>query len=889
MVDLHRHDEFSTFDGFGKAADLAAIAKENGLTALGISNHGNVNGLVEHYLGCKENGIKPILGCEAYFQPKFSEDKAKYHICLFAKNKAGYANLNRLLYYANKENFYYKPVVTLQLLKKYNEGIICTTACIAGYISSNLIAGKYEQAKKCLLSFKKIFSEDLYVEIMPYKLTEKGLQEKANEELIKLANECEVEMILTSDSHYGRKEDFDTYIKMHEIKSGDKGYDFAQTYSERYMPKKNELFERFIKLHKDVKLAKRMKKNLEHIEDIVEDDILGTLDNGKLIFDKNIDAEKCIIKEIKQGLKHRGKYNKQYLSRAKKEYAIIKKHGFSDYFLIVQDYIKFAKRSNIKVGPGRGSVCNSLVAFAMGITEVDPIYFGMDFTRFLREDKVKMPDIDMDFETSERQRVIDYIIQKYPGRAAQICSYGLYKVDNCLNDLFKVCNVNEANDKNSIKNFVSNYIDKDSKLLDSDLMKEDIKYKRINAEFDNILKHFIKMYRKVRYIGTHAAGVAIVGTDILDFVSIEKRGNKFSCVYDLSNLERLNILKFDMLGLKTMSEIRELEELTGEKFSYDWLEDEEVYDNFRKGNTDGVFQFEKKAAKMILEEIEADCFEDVASANAMNRPGPLSLGMPEKYAHNKKNVEDVKNSIYYEQTKDTYGTIVFQEQITAICRSIGKLSFPDSDKVLKFMKGTNITARALKEKEESEREIINKFVSGCKENGISKKEALDIFDKITVYSFNKGHAVGYSMISLMHMYYKLYHPEEFWYIKLKYAPTEGDLYKYKINAVNSGSLIFLPHVNASAKYSLNKVGSDLVIQEGLENIKNVGAKAAEAIELERVEHGDYKNYKDVMERVPKRILNARVIKALEESGALEFNNKKYMKRVEQYNSSLFGR
>lgn len=889
MVDLHRHDEFSTFDGFGKAATLAAIAKENGLTALGISNHGNVNGLVEHYLGCKEAGIKPILGSEVYYQPKFDKDKPKYHLCLFVKNKTGYSNLNRIITEANNESFFYTPIVTTELLKKYNEGIICTTACIGGYVSKKLLEGKKDLAKKCLKTFKNIFGSDLYVEIMPYSLPEKGLQEKANMLLIDLARECDVEMILTSDSHYGSKDDFDTYVKMHEIKNSEKGIEFAQQYIERYMPKKNDLFKRFLNMHNDISLCKRMKQNLDKIESEVDGDILDNLDNGEVIFDKNIDANEKLKNEIKKGLKKRGKYNREYLERAKKEFNIIKKHGFSDYFLIVQDYIKFAKRSHIKVGPGRGSVCNCLIAFAIGITEVDPVYFNMDFTRFLREDKVKMPDIDMDFETSERQRVIDYIVEKYKGKSAQICSYGLYKVDNCLNDLFKVCNVSDNSDKMKIKSIVNEFVDKDSLILDVNKMASSDKYKRVNVEFDNILKHLFKMYRKIRFIGTHAAGVAIVGSDILDFVAIERRGNKFSCVYNLENLDHLHVLKFDMLGLKTMSEIRELEDLTGEEFDYEWLEDQQIFDNFRGGNTDGVFQFEKGTVKAMLSKVETDCFNDLAAVNAMNRPGPLSLGMPDKYAHNKRHLSIRDRPVYYEQTKETYGTIIYQEQITAICLAIGRMSFEDSDKILKIMKTKQTTDRAVISRGQIETSLQEKFVKGCKKNQISKEDAIDIFNKMITYSFNKGHAVGYSIVSVMHMFYKLYYPEQFWYVKLKYAPNESDLYKYKINAVNSGSLIMLPHVNASARYSLSEIGGTLTIQEGLENIKNVGAKAAQAIEEERLKNGDYLNYKDVIDRVPKRVLNSRVVKALEEAGALEFRQKVYMKRVEQYNSSLFGR
>lgn len=885
MLDLHRHDCFSSFDGFGRPADLAKLAAENALDALGISNHGCVNGLVEHYSACKANDIKPILGCEVYFQPKFNEDKPTYHLCLFAKSVKGYENLNKILTEANDKYFYRKARVTLGLLKKYHEGIICTTACVASYFAQKIINNKVDSAKKMLEKFQDIFSDDLYIEIQPYRLSDENLQETVNEELMGLADELDIECILTSDSHYGSENEFDTYTKIHEI--GGHG-DYAAQYKERYMPKRDDLFERFLDMHHDKKRMKQMKRSMKALIDKVDGDLLDNLPEDSVVFDPDIDADKVCWQHIKNGLKERGKYNKEYLDRCKQEFEVIKLHGFSDYFLIVQDYVKWAKEHDIKVGPGRGSVCNSEVAYALGITDVDSLYFNLDFTRFLRKDKKKMPDVDLDFERDKRQQVIDYLLQRYSGKAAQICSYGLYRVDNTLNDLFKVCEIAKEYQP-EIKKFINKYIDKETLQFNFEAASADKNFKHISEDYSDIIVHFARIYKNVRFIGTHAAGVAICGTDLSKFAALEKRGGKLSCVYNMESLDTLHVLKFDMLGLVTMSEINELEQMTGETFDESWLEDKKALRNFKEGNTSGIFQFESKTARSILYEIETNCFEDVIAANAMNRPGPLQLGMPEQYANNKHNLSDVKKSKYYKQTKDTYGTIVYQEQIMAVCRDIGELPPEDVDAVLKFMKGSGLSERALHAKEDAEVRILNEFIEGAKKHGLNENEARDTFDKLIVYSFNKGHATGYAMIASILMHYKMYYPLEFWVTKLKYAP-DNKLDEYKVSAVHDGNIILLPHVNGEAEFSLTEYDGDKCFQEGLCNIKNVGGKAAQLIAEEKHKNGKFKNYKDFCDRCERsKIVTIRVINALENAGALEFNKNKFLKRTEQYNMTLFGR
>ena len=716
MFDLHRHDEYSTFDGYGKATELAALAKELGYKSLCTTNHGNTNGLIQTYEACKVEGIKPILGVEGYVLPKYKEKTRGYHLILIAKNLKGYGNLNRIQFEGDKQK-YYNPIWDLSLLKKYHEGLICTTACIASYSSQAILKGHPERAEKFIVELEKIFGEDLYVEIQPYPISDPGVQEEVNLGLIEMSKHHGWKMILTSDSHRGRRDDMSTYCKMHEI-AGHNMDHIVDTYSERYMPAPDEMFMRFVKMHgKDLKpgnakrLAKEMYSNLDEIEAKCEDDylkdlplVLPKIDDGKT------DSWKLLLANVKQGLKDRGKYRKEYIERCKEELEVIKYHHFEDYFLIVADYTNWAKDHGIQVGPGRGSVCNCLVAYALKITEVDSLFFGLDFRRFLRKDKKNFPDVDLDFETSRRHEVIEYLCKKYEGHAARICSYGLYKVDNLLNDLAKVCGlqVEVLNDKGEydlkmdkktlaeIKKFVNRYIDGATAVLVSEGMLSSPQGIQYNKKYDDILVHFSKLYKKVRFIGTHAAGVAITGGNILDYTAlkVDSKGDVYTS-YDLEDIESINVIKFDILGLKTMESIGDLRKETGVTVDYtEIVNDEKMLTNFREGRTDGVFQFEKPTARNILSQINCDSFNDVVAASAMNRPGPLSTGQPEMYAMNKYNRDEAEKLYYYNETSESYGTIIYQEQVQRICVNLAGMEWQDADKVMKMMKGSHMTESA---------------------------------------------------------------------------------------------------------------------------------------------------------------------------------------------------
>lgn len=894
MVDLHRHDECSTFDGFGKPEELAKLAKKLNYTSLGISNHGNTNSLVKHFYACKEAGIKPIMGVEAYFIPKYKPQHKGYHLCLFVKNNQGYTNLNTIQFEGEKQK-YYNPIIDFDLLEKYHEGLICTSACVGGYLAQCIVANKMRQAEKFIEKMVNIFGDDFYIEIQPYAVSEEGMQEKVNVESIKLASKFGVKCILTSDSHYGSKEDFDTYMKMHEIAKHNADW-VKGTYEERYMPSEEEIRTRFCKMHrKDFgakvrEMARDMVANLEEIEEKVDDSILENLKQKLPQFDESTDSMEILKKKIKSGLKERGKFTKKYIERAKEELKVIKYHGFEDYFLMVADYTNWAKNHDIMVGPGRGSGCNCLVNYALKITDVDPVLFDLDFSRFLRIDKKKMPDIDLDFETSRRAEVIEYLLKRYPNNAAQICSYGLYRVDNLLNDLAKVCGLEENKEEvKRMKAFINKNISEG--VLNMDAVVKSAEARMWNSEYDNIIKHFSKLYNKVRFIGTHAAGVAITAGNILDYtaIRIDSKTGKYFTNYDLNDMERIKVIKFDILGLTTMSSIGELRKLTGnESFNEDWVNDEKIMRAFGEGNCDGVFQFEKKSVQDMLRVMQCDCFEDVIAASAMNRPGPLSLKMPEVYAANKVDKSHIDTSLpYAKYLEKTYGCVVYQEQVQAIAVNIGGLEWPEADKILKMQRGG--TEKAIRNFEENYDNFVKKFEIGAKRYGMTKEQAFEIFDKFFNYAFNKGHATGYSLISVEEMYYKMYHPTEFWYVKMKYTGDDAKGVKFRENAVMDGAVCFLPHVNYSANYTLRKVDGDVVIQEGLSSIKGVGEKAAEFIENERKTNGVFRSYDDFYDRCKSRVVTSRVISILKEQGALEFNKRKYVDRVTKYNSSLYAR
>ena len=878
FYDLHRHDQFSLFDGYGKARDTVKRAVQLGYPALGIANHGNVSGLVQHYQECIKQGIKPMLGCEVYFQPKFDKDKQSYHLCLFVRNLEGWHNLMSIIEESNRENFYKTPKTTFELLEKHKEGLICTSACVAGPLSQAIKNDNKKLLKKYMQKFKSIFGKHFYIEIMPYNLGEKvkyaskkhDLQYKINSILVRYAQKSKTPCILTSDSHYIKKKEFDTYMVMHAIGNSKIG----AGYKERYMPSQKEIVSRLRYMHNLD--AKEFLCNMHKLNESVDG---GDWLKFEPVIPKYTDSAKDSYAKLKnmciEKLKELKLFGREsYRKRLKKELRVINYHGFQDYFLIVQDYVNWAKQNSIAVGPGRGSAGNSLITFLTGITEIDAVYFQNDFARFMRKSRKSIPDIDVDFCTHNRDRVIEYILCKYKGKAAQVTNYGIYKARNLVNDLGRVFEL-EKEEILTFKNEILNYCDEKEKTVDISGVKRNVELNKLNKEYNGIVKHFCGLFGQIRYFGKHAGAVCISNTELSNHAGIRKQKGSFVTSFDMGDMEALGVVKFDILGVKTVSKIQELEKQTNSKFRPEAINNKYIYANFSQGKTDGIFQFESSTAKGILQDIECDNIMDVVACTALNRPAPLQMGIHDQYRAAKLGQSrNKKEKLYYKYTKDSYGTILYQEHVMNICRHIGRMAWEDVDKIMKF-----------KLKYEEIDKYKKRFIKGALKSGMEKGEAGELFDKMSLYLFNKGHGVAYSLISVKQMYYKTFYPLEFWTTALKYA-DKAKRWQYISSAIKDGCLLMTPHVNGFAYDTISKLQGEKFIWQGLISLANVGEKAAQAIEDERYSNGNYVSKKDFLGRVPKRTVNKRVVEMLQTNGALEFNKKKYYSRVMQFNSIM---
>ena len=898
FFEMHKHSQYSMFDGFDQVENIVAYAKELGHKAVGLSDHGNASGILHLYNECNKQGLKPLMGCEVYFQPTFDPQKPYYHLCLYAYNNVGYKNLCRIISEANDKHFYRRMHVTFDLLKNHSEGIICTSACIGGFISQAIVKHKLKTARKIAVEFLKIFEDNFYIEIQPIKVDEEGTQERVNEELMNLAEMLDIKCVLTTDSHFTRKEDFDSYLMMHRLSKigSSKGEGFTiehveQTYRERHMYSQEEIVAKFKKMHPTRKVKPLLKAMAEIVDKI---DVNLDFSESIPVCDDFEDVEHELEKVCKQQLKKTGRWNKQYIERTKYELSVIKGHGLCDYFMIVRDYVKWAKDNDIYVGPGRGSCGGSLVTELLGITEIDPIVVGTDFDRFLRPDKKKMPDIDLDFENGRQAEVMEYIINKYQGRASKIVTFGYYKSANLINDLAKVYEIPShevARIKSIIQAKVPEMAHFEFEQIDYDDIMRDTQVRQIDKEYKHFVKHFCKLCGQVKYYGQHPAGVLVTNGDIGQYVPLQKIKGQLICSFDKYDVEGVDMVKFDVLALKTMNVLHEIERSTGDRYDrrkeFGFENDSagrplvqskvgaEMYRRFSEGDSLGIFQLNKPAAMGILRDIKADNIQDLIAAISLNRPGTLKLKTHEQYAQNKAEVDDT--TVWFPYTKDAYGSIIYQEHVMRICKGLADMPMDRVDKLMKF-----------KFSEEERGHLKEDFMEGAKvHSGLSKNITGPLFDAMALYMFNKGHGAGYALISEWMMYHKVKHPTEFWHATLKWEYDERKQAECMSEAVADGIVIFLPHVNYTADYSIRKVDGEKVIQMGYNAIKNVGEKAALAIEEERRKNGPFKDYDDFYDRCKSRAVTSRVIDALKNDGALEFNKKTFVKRTIAFNSTLY--
>jgi len=902
FFEMHKHTVFSIFDGFGSLAQIVKYAEELGYTAMGISDHGNASGVAKLYFECMKHGIKPILGTEAYFKPTFKKTKGRYHMCIYAKNFNGYQNMMQLLTEAETKNFYYKGHVTLPLLNEYGEDIIVTSGCMAGYIPQAILKGQKEQALRMAQEMKKLFGDDFYLEIMPfpvfireeddYKIPSKykgDIQRFLNDRMLSLGKHLNIKCIPTTDSHYTRPEDWPSYHTMHKM-NGTK-YDVKATYHGRHMQSEKGI----LKAMKNHGISKddafEMLDNLQELQTKIVDDIFEghPFDESVPEYDDGSgrESQEILIERCKKYLKETGRYNKKYIDRTKLEAKVLKIQNINDYFLIVADYVMYAHDIDCYVGPGRGSVCGSLIAELLGITDVDPVEIGNDFERFLRADKKKMPDIDLDFENGKREKVIEYLLEKYEGSSAQVLTFGFYKTKFLANDLVKFYEMDEV-DSAIFKRRLGKLIDDKAHFnfegVDIEKLMNDLDLRRLNEDYIDEygvgpVEHFVKLYGSIRYKGTHAAGVVITKGPIGKWVGLLKTKSGYSTCFDKYDIEDLGMLKFDILGLKTLNVMHDIEDEVGYRFHRTKMTKEDsdlIYKAFREGKTTGIFQSGSNMAKDIYQTIQCDGIQDLIAGISLNRPGPLSLHMHTHYADNKANPEtDTK---WYEYTSDTNGTIIYQEHVMRICYGLAKMEPDDVDKLMKF-----------KFDDEMKEILRKKFISGCVEHSdMDPTEAEELFNSMTLYLFNKGHGSGYAIISEHQMFHKVRYPIEYYWASLKYVYDVGKEWELKREAVSAGDcVIFLAHVNYTAEYSIRTEDGDRIIQEGLRCIKGVGEKGAIQIEKEKLKNGPFKSKQDFIDRCRSRSITKATIEALDKYGALEFSKKRYISRVIKFNSTLY--
>ncbi|NPA51850.1 MAG: DNA polymerase III subunit alpha [Aquificae bacterium] len=895
FVHLHLHTHYSLLDGAIKIKDLAKKASELGYKAVAVTDHGNIFGAVEFYQEMKSVGIKPIVGMEAYFAGNRFEKRGKgsddelndknYHLILLAKDKEGFKNLMKLSSLGYTEGFYYKPRIDWELLEKYGKGLICLTACLKGFVPNLLAQGKEKEAYEYAKRLKDIFGEDLYFEI---QINELEQQNTANKGLLELARKLGVKPVGTNDAHYLNYEDAEAHdvlmaLQTRTVLKDKKGFRFRvrglHFASAQEMYKKFQGHEYLLKTTMEI----ADKCNLE----------IETADTRGYLFPKyqipglNRDAteeekaqyfERLSWEGLQKRLENEKKLTPEkyenYKKRLEYEINVIKQMGFPEYFLIVQDFINHAKKNGIPVGPGRGSAAGSLVAYALGITDIDPLKHGLIFERFLNPDRISMPDIDVDFCMERREKIIDYVKEKYgEENVAQIITFNYMKSKMVIRDVARVLGFSYSEADKIAKMILPGPIQGSTLTIEENL-EANPEFRKL-YETDQRIKELIDLAKKLegsaRHTGIHAAGVVIAPGPLDEYVPVyvDKDGTK-ATQFDMGTLEMLGLVKMDFLGLKTLTELDYMRKLVKERhgIDLDFLElgfdDPNVYKLLQSGKTTGVFQLESKGMQNLLTRLKPDKFDEIIAILALFRPGPLMSGMVDDFIdrkHGRKPVEYPFKEVK-EVLEETYGIVVYQEQIMFIANILSGFTMAEADTLRKAIG---------KKKADVMAQVKDRFINGAVEKGFSKEKIIKLWEdieKFASYSFNKSHSTAYAYLTYWTAYIKTYYPEEFFAVKLS---TEGNDDKF-LNLLNDmedfGIKLLPPHINKSrASFSIEGKGK---IRFGLSRIKNVGENSAKTIVEEREKTGEYTDIFDIAQRLDAKVLNKRVLEALIKSGAFDF-------------------
>ena len=880
FVHLHVHSEFSLLDGANRIKDLPVRAKELGMDAMAITDHGVMFGAIDFYKACKANGIKPIIGCEVYVAPRKMADRDpsidnRYnHLILLAKDNNGYKNLAKLVSLGFTDGFYYKPRIDKEVLEKYHEGLICSSACLAGEVASEIVKGDMEAAKKSALWFKSIFGEDYYLEIQNNGIKEQVL---VNQKLIQLSKELDIPLLATNDSHYLKKEDAYNHEVLLCIQTGKRMSD-----EDRMRFETDELY---------IKSPEEMMDYFKAVPDAIENTVkVAEKCNVEFEFGHTILPNYDVPEEFAthydylkkltdDGIRNRYGENpsKDIIERKEYELGVIKKMGYVDYFLIVWDYVHYAKSHGIPVGPGRGSGAGSIVAYAIEITDIDPIKYGLIFERFLNPERISMPDFDIDFDYEKRQDVIDYVARKYGhDHVSQIITFGTMAAKMVIRDVARVLDYPYA-EADKLAKMIPNEIHITiSKAMEINKELKDLY--DTNLEVKKLLDIAMALEGMPRQASTHACGIIIAREPVVNYVPLYARDGVISTQYIMTTLEELGLLKMDFLGLRTLTVIRDAKELIKKNRGIDVefdkdMADPKVYKLWQDGDSVGIFQFESQGMTNFMKELKPDCLEDIIAGVSLYRPGPMDQ-IP-RYIANKK---DPEHAVYTHPAlkpilKVTYGCMVYQEQVMQIVRDLAGYSLGRADLVRRAMGKKKLDVMA-KERENFVHgkldENGNVEIPGCVRNGIDEASANKIFDEMSEfakYAFNKSHAACYAVVAYQTAYLKAYYPAEFMSAMLNSFLGNLDKIPIYINECKKSNIAILkPDINKSyTKFT----ATDNSVRFGLGSIKNVGLAAVDAIVKERENGGEFKDFTDFAERIYGEAVNKKCIESLIRAGAFD--------------------
>ncbi|SCP96733.1 DNA polymerase III subunit alpha [Anaerobium acetethylicum] len=875
---LHVHTEYSLLDGSNKIKEYVARVKELGMDSAAITDHGVMFGVIDFYKEAKKAGIKPIIGCEVYVAPNSRFDKEisggedrYYHLVLLAENNEGYDNLMKIVSSGFVEGFYYKPRVDAEILKKHHKGIIALSACLGGEVQRYILKGLLDEAEKAALKYEEIFGKgNFFLEIQDHGIQE---QKVVAQELMKMSRKLGIDLVATNDIHYTHSDDSVAHDILLCLQTGKKLEDENRMRYEgwQYFVKSPEEMEALFPyaleaLENTYKIAQRCNVEIE----------FGVTKLPKYDVPEGYDSWSYLNHLCFQGLGERYPDDRGELKeRLEYELGVIKEMGYVDYFLIVWDFIKYARDNGIIVGPGRGSAAGSVVSYTLGITDIDPVKYSLLFERFLNPERVSMPDIDIDFCFERRQEVIDYVVRKYgTDRVVQIVTFGTMAAKGVIRDVGRVMDLPYA------------MVDAIAKMIPMELGITIEKALKMNPEFQNLynddpqVKYLIDMSMRLeglpRHTSMHAAGVVISQLPVQEYVPLSRAADgSITTQFTMTTLEELGLLKMDFLGLRTLTVIqnavRMAEKSIGRKIDLAKIDynDKAVLDAIGTGRTEGVFQLESAGMKNFMKELKPQSLEDIIAGISLYRPGPMDF-IP-KYIKGKNNPSSIKYDCpqLEEILAPTYGCIVYQEQVMQIVRNLAGYTLGRSDLVRRAMSKKKASVME-KERQNFVYGNEEEGVAGCLKNGIDEKVGNKIFDDMTdfaKYAFNKSHAAAYAVVSYQTAYLKYYYPVEFMAALMTSVienPTKVS--EYILTSRNMNIEILPPDINeGEGRFSV----SGNSIRYGLSALKSIGRPVIEAIVGERNENGPFTSLRDFIERLSGKEVNKRTVESFIKAGALD--------------------